>query len=110
MRIIRGTTSDEEEPLERISRERFIRLGTALGVGAADGSVFCSGPGGGLGSSCSGTTGGPPSSPAFSVFSRQSRGPSSGNVAQPASARTSASPTAARRARPITGSTVGIRR
>ena len=64
------------------------------------------GPAASLGRTGSGTSGGPPSSPAPSTFSRQSRGPASGNVAQPASARTSATPATARRTRPIIGSTL----
>jgi cytochrome b6-f complex iron-sulfur subunit len=57
---IMGTPGDnEEEVLEKISRERFIRLGTALGVGAACASlVACgggaSGSGGGSGGGKSG--------------------------------------------------------
>src|ERR687883_238990 len=47
---------DEEEALEKISRERFIRLGTALGVGAACASLVACG--GGTGSSGSGGSGG----------------------------------------------------
>jgi cytochrome b6-f complex iron-sulfur subunit len=47
---------DEEEVLERISRERFIRLGTALGVGAACASLVACG--GGAGSSGGGNSGG----------------------------------------------------
>lgn len=44
-----GTPSDEEEALEKISRERFIRLGTALGVGAATASLAACGGGGDTG-------------------------------------------------------------
>ena len=46
-----GTPGDnEEETLEKISRERFIRLGTALGVGAACASlVACGGSAGDVG-------------------------------------------------------------
>jgi nitrite reductase/ring-hydroxylating ferredoxin subunit len=46
-----GTPGDnEEETLEKISRERFIRLGTALGVGAACASlVACEGSAGDVG-------------------------------------------------------------
>ena len=47
---------DEEEDLERITRERFIRLGTALGVGAACASLVACG--GGAGSSGGGSGGG----------------------------------------------------
>src|SRR5215203_6265752 len=56
---IKGPGDNEEEVLEKISRERFIRLGTALGVGAACASlVACgggaSGSGGGSGGGKSG--------------------------------------------------------
>jgi nitrite reductase/ring-hydroxylating ferredoxin subunit len=45
---IKGTPGDnEEEALEKISRERFIRLGTTLGVGAACASLVACGGGGG---------------------------------------------------------------
>ena len=47
---------DEEDALEKISRERFIRLGTALGVGAASASLVACG--GGAGSSGGGGSGG----------------------------------------------------
>jgi Rieske Fe-S protein len=54
---IMGTPGDnEEEALERISRERFIRLGTALGVGAASASLVACG--GGASSSGGGSGGG----------------------------------------------------
>jgi cytochrome b6-f complex iron-sulfur subunit len=54
---IMGTPGDnEEEALETISRERFIRLGTALGVGAACASLVACG--GGAGSSGGGSGGG----------------------------------------------------
>src|ERR671913_462757 len=54
---IMGTPGDnEEEDLERISRERFIRLGTALGVGAACASLVACG--GGASSSGGGSGGG----------------------------------------------------
>ena len=54
---IMGTPGDnEEEALERISRERFIRLGTALGVGAACASLVACG--GGASSSGGGSGGG----------------------------------------------------
>jgi Rieske Fe-S protein len=46
----------EEEVLERISRERFIRLGTVLGVGAACASLVACG--GGASSSGGGNSGG----------------------------------------------------
>jgi nitrite reductase/ring-hydroxylating ferredoxin subunit len=52
-----GTPGDnEEEVLEKISRERFIRLGTALGVGAACASLVACG--GGAGNSGGGGSGG----------------------------------------------------
>src|ERR687890_630491 len=53
---IMGTPGDnEEEILETISRERFIRLGTALGVGAACASlVACGGSPGDVGGGGSG--------------------------------------------------------
>jgi nitrite reductase/ring-hydroxylating ferredoxin subunit len=52
-----GTPGDNEEvALEKISRERFIRLGTALGVGAACASLVACG--GGAGSSGGGSGGG----------------------------------------------------
>src|ERR671912_797728 len=56
LRISRGTGDYEEEVLEKISRERFIRLGTALGVGAACASLVACG--GGAGSSGGGSDGG----------------------------------------------------
>jgi|SRR5215210_3520277 len=53
---------NEEEALEKISRERFIRLGTVLGVGAACASLVACGGGasgsGGGGDSGSGNSGG----------------------------------------------------
>src|SRR5919112_118606 len=53
---------NEEETLEKISRERFIRLGTALGVGAACASLVACGGGasssGGGGDSGGGDSGG----------------------------------------------------
>jgi len=53
---IKGTRGDnEEETLEKISRERFIRLGTALGVGAACASLVACG--GGASSSGGGNSG-----------------------------------------------------
>jgi cytochrome b6-f complex iron-sulfur subunit len=56
LRISRRPGDNEEEALEKISRERFIRLGTALGVGAACASlVACRG---GAGSSGGGSGGG----------------------------------------------------
>jgi Rieske Fe-S protein len=54
---IKETPGDnEEEVLEKISRERFIRLGTALGVGAACASLVACG--GGASSSGGGSGGG----------------------------------------------------
>jgi len=47
---------DEEEALEKISRDRFIRLGTVLGVGAACASLVACG--GGASSSGGGDSGG----------------------------------------------------
>jgi Rieske Fe-S protein len=42
--VYQGDRSDnEEDTLEKISRERFIRLGTALGVGAAGASLAACG-------------------------------------------------------------------
>src|SRR5918998_237975 len=53
----KGTPGDsEEEILEKLSRERFIRLGTALGVGAACASLVACG--GGAASSGGGSGGG----------------------------------------------------
>ena len=56
LRISRRPGDNEEEVLEKISRERFIRLGTALGVGAACASLVACG--GGAGSSGGGSGGG----------------------------------------------------
>src|SRR5215213_8584672 len=56
LRISRGPGDKEEEVLEKISRERFIRLGTALGVGAACASLVACG--GGASSSGGGSDGG----------------------------------------------------
>ena len=54
-----GTPGDnEEEDLETISRERFIRLGTALGVGAACASLVACGGGSSGGGSGGGDSGG----------------------------------------------------
>jgi cytochrome b6-f complex iron-sulfur subunit len=54
---IKTTPGDnEEETLEKISRERFIRLGTVLGVGAACASLVACG--GGASSSAGGGSGG----------------------------------------------------
>jgi nitrite reductase/ring-hydroxylating ferredoxin subunit len=60
LRISRGPGDNEEEVLEKISRERFIRLGTALGVGAACASLVACGGGAGSsgGGSGSGKSGG----------------------------------------------------
>jgi nitrite reductase/ring-hydroxylating ferredoxin subunit len=49
--IRKSPGDDEEEPLEKISRERFIRLGTALGVGAACASLVACGGGASSGGS-----------------------------------------------------------
>ena len=56
LRISRRPGDNEEEALEKISRERFVRLGTALGVGAACASLVACG--GGAGSSGGGSGGG----------------------------------------------------
>jgi cytochrome b6-f complex iron-sulfur subunit len=56
LRISRRPGDYEEEVLEKISREKFIRLGTALGVGAACASLVACG--GGAGSSGGGSGGG----------------------------------------------------
>jgi Rieske Fe-S protein len=54
---IKGTPGEnEEDALEKISRERFIRFGTALGVGAAGASLAACG--GGAGSNSGGGSGG----------------------------------------------------
>ena len=65
LRISRGPGDNEEGVLEKISRERFIRLGTALGVGAAcaslvacGGSASSSGGGSDGGNSGGGNSGG----------------------------------------------------
>src|SRR5215210_6821035 len=56
---IKGTPGDnEEEALEKISRERFIRLGTTLGVGAACASLVACGGGASSGGSGGGKSGG----------------------------------------------------
>ena len=59
---MRTPGDNEEEALERISRERFIRLGTVLGVGAACASLVACGGGasssGGGGDSGGGDSGG----------------------------------------------------
>ena len=57
LRISRGPGDNEEGILEKISRERFIRLGTALGVGAGCASLVACGGGAGGGSG-SGKSGG----------------------------------------------------
>src|SRR5918997_2999339 len=54
--IMRTPGDNEEEALEKISRDRFIRLGTALGVGAACASLVACG--GGASSSGGGSGGG----------------------------------------------------
>ena len=56
LRISKGPGDNEEEALEKISRERFIRLGTALGVGAGCASLVACG--GGASSSGGGSDGG----------------------------------------------------
>lgn len=56
LRISGRPGDEEEEVLESISRERFIRLGTALGVGAACASLVACG--GGASSSGGGGSGG----------------------------------------------------
>ena len=56
LRISRRPGDNEEEALEKISRERFIRLGTALGVGAGCASLVACG--GGASSSGGGSGGG----------------------------------------------------
>ena len=56
LRISGRPGDEEEEVLERISRERFVRLGTALGVGAACASLVACG--GGASSSGGGGNGG----------------------------------------------------
>jgi arsenite oxidase small subunit len=53
---MRTPGDNEEETLEKLSRERFIRLGTALGVGAACASLVACG--GGAASSGGGSDGG----------------------------------------------------
>ena len=53
---MRTPGDNEEETLEKLSRERFIRLGTALGVGAACASLVACG--GGAASSGGGSGGG----------------------------------------------------
>ena len=73
--------------MEKVSRERFIRLGTALGVGAACASlVACgggsasSGGGSGGGKSGGGSSGGDSSGGGTSGGGSQTSSPSSGNA------------------------------
>jgi cytochrome b6-f complex iron-sulfur subunit len=54
--LLTSRPASKEDDLEKISRERFIRLGTALGVGAAGASLAACG--GGAGSSGGGNSGG----------------------------------------------------
>ena len=77
---------NEEEDLEKLSRERFIRLGTALGVGAACASlVACggaasSGGGSGGGKSGGGNSGGDSSGGGYSSGGSQASSSSSGDA------------------------------
>jgi arsenite oxidase small subunit len=78
---------NEEEVLEKLSRERFIRLGTALGVGAAcaslvacGGGAASSGGGSGGGKSGGGNSGGDSSSGDSSGGGSQASSSSSGNA------------------------------
>ena len=77
---------NEEEDLEKLSRERFIRLGTALGVGAACASlVACggaasSGGGSGGGKSGGGNSGGDSSDGGYSSGGSQASSSSSGDA------------------------------
>jgi Rieske Fe-S protein len=77
---------NEEEDLEKLSRERFIRLGTALGVGAACASlVACGGgaassAGSGGGKSGGGNSGGDNSGGGNSGGESQASSSSSGNA------------------------------
>jgi arsenite oxidase small subunit len=77
---------NEEEVLEKLSRERFIRLGTALGVGAACASlVACGGgaassAGSGGGKSGGGNSGGDNSGGGNSGGESQASSSSSGNA------------------------------
>jgi Rieske Fe-S protein len=77
---------NEEEDLEKLSRERFIRLGTALGVGAACASlVACggaasSGGGSGGGKSGGGNSGGDSSGGGNSSGGSQASSSSSGDA------------------------------
>jgi Rieske Fe-S protein len=77
---------NEEEVLEKLSRERFIRLGTALGVGAACASlVACggaasSGGGSGGGKSGGGNSGGDSSGGGYSRGESQASSSSSGDA------------------------------
>ena len=68
----------KEDVLEKISREKFIRLGTALGVGAAGASLAACG--GGAGSSGGGSGGG--ESGGDSGGGSQASSPSSGGEAK----------------------------
>ena len=54
--IQKTRSDDEEDTLEKISRDKFIRLGTALGVGAAGASLAACG--GSAGSGGQGSNGG----------------------------------------------------
>src|SRR5688500_443263 len=69
----------KEDVLEKISREKFIRLGTALGVGAAGASLAACG--GGAGSSGGGGSGGGESG-GDSGGGSQASSPSSGGEAK----------------------------
>jgi hypothetical protein len=88
----------------------FRQVATTCGSGSAHGDGGCGTPvcpapppcGGCWGGAGVGTTGGPPSSPAPSSFSCQSRGPESGNVAHPATSRPSAAAATNRLTRPTT--------
>jgi cytochrome b6-f complex iron-sulfur subunit len=78
---------NEEEVLEKLSRERFIRLGTALGVGAAcaslvacGGGAASSGGGSGGGKSGGGNSGGDSSGGGNSGGESQASSSSSGNA------------------------------
>src|SRR5215212_1639789 len=85
--IKRTPGDNEEEVLEKLSRERFIRLGTALGVGAAcaslvacGGGAASSGGGSGGGKSGGGNSGGDSSSGDSSGGGSQASSSSSGNA------------------------------
>ena len=87
--------------VERLPKLRLVQLLSAgadrwigrlpEGVGLSDGR-----------GSHGGATGGPPSSPAPSSLSCQSRGPESGNEAHPLTSRASAAAAITRRTRPTT--------